>query len=535
MLMNKKKIILICFLVIVILIGCILLFATRKKNEPNRDYELLGVSEYLYYPLQSGDKYGVIKRDGTVIVDPVYDEVQVPNQDRAIFVVKENNSYKVLNDKAEQIFKDVSDVTAIEGKDEYGNTVFNNTVLKYYENNKFGLISLDGKKITTAVYEEMQSLEDKYGEILVKQNGKYGVINIKGAILVQPKYDFVKGDGYSKNGSYKDSGYIIGNKTNQGMIYGYIDKNENQIVELNQELLYRVTEIDADDAYLIASQNGRMALYKGKINLTDYKYIDIFYNHGTECFTVQKNKTYGLINLLGETVIPTEYEELMVVGIFAKAHKDDMDYTYDLKGNLVENSEFVSLKETTTGKLYVSIDENYRYGLTDKDKNIVVDNKYDYIDEIEETGVLIATVGDNVTIYSGSGKEIISAEHANLKRIGKYIEVTTAKESYFLSQDGKKVDNKSVYLNNKIYASKSGNKWGFVDLKNNVIVSPTYDEVTEVNEYGFAGVKKNGKWGVINDNGEIVLEPTYTSDIISPVFIGRYYKNGNLLTDRLGK
>lgn len=72
-------------------------------------------------------------------------------------------------------------------------------------------------------------------------------------------------------------------------------------------------------------------------------------------------------------------------------------------------------------------------------------------------------------------------------------------------------------------------------MKNNVIVTPIYDEVTEFNEYGFAGVKKNGKWGVINESGEVVLEPTYDSDIINPVFIGRFYKSGNLLTDELGK
>jgi len=162
--------------------------------------------------------------------------------------------------------------------------------LKYSENNKFGLIGFDGKKITPAVYDEMQSLEDKYGEILVAQNGKYGVINVNGVTLVQLKYDFVKGDGYIEDGSYKDSGYIIGNRTNQGMKYGYIDKNENQIISLDQELLYRVTEINSEDAYLVASQNGRLALFKNKVNLTDYKYIDIFYNNGTDCFTVQKNK-----------------------------------------------------------------------------------------------------------------------------------------------------------------------------------------------------------------------------------------------------
>ena len=43
-------------------------------------------------------------------------------------------------------------------------------------------------------------------------------------------------------------------ETNQGMKYGYIDKNENQIISLDQELLYRVTEINSEDAYLVASQ-----------------------------------------------------------------------------------------------------------------------------------------------------------------------------------------------------------------------------------------------------------------------------------------
>ena len=48
--------------------------------------------------------------------------------------------------------------------------------------------------------------------------------------------------------------------------------------------------------------------------------------------------------------------------------------------------------------------------------------------------------------------------------------------------------------------------------------------VTEFNEYGFAGVKKEGKWGVINENGEIVQEPTYELEIVSPKFIGKYYR-----------
>ena len=160
-------------------------------------------------------------------------------------------------------------------------------------------------------------------------------------------------------------------------------------------------------------------------------------------------------------------------------------------------------------------------------RSVIIENKYDYIDEVENTGLLIATIGTDITIYSASGKEIVSVERAELSFVGNYIEVEAAEEMYYLTVDGKKVDNKTVYLENQLYASKENGKWGFVDLKDNVIVDYQYDEITEINQYGYAGIKKNGKWGVINKNGEVILEPTYESDSINPVFIGRYcLKNG---------
>ena len=203
------------------------------------------------------------------------------------------------------------------------------------------------------------------------------------------------------------------------------------------------------------------------------------------------------------------------------------NYTFDLKGNEVENSKFVSLEETSTSRFYISIDNNYKYGIVDKEKNVVVENKYDYIEEIKSTGLLIATKGDDITIYTGSINEVVSVENAQLERVDNYIKVTTQNEMYYLTSDGKKVGNKTVYLKNNIYANKSGSKWGFVDLKDNVVVPYKYDEVTELDEYGFAGINKDGKWGVVNSNGDVILEPTYKSDELSPVFIGKYcLKNG---------
>ena len=48
--------------------------------------------------------------------------------------------------------------------------------------------------------------------------------------------------------------------------------------------------------------------------------------------------------------------------------------------------------------------------------------------------------------------------------------------------------------------------------------------VTELNDYGFAGTKKDGKWGVVNSDGTVIVDPTYEIKWDEPEFIGRYCK-----------
>ena len=44
--------------------------------------------QYTYYVLNVDDKFGVANKEGNIIISPEYDEVQIPNHDQPIFVVK---------------------------------------------------------------------------------------------------------------------------------------------------------------------------------------------------------------------------------------------------------------------------------------------------------------------------------------------------------------------------------------------------------------------------------------------------------------
>ncbi len=89
---------------------------------------------------------------------------------------------------------------------------------------------------------------------------------------------------------------------------------------------------------------------------------------------------------------------------------------------------------------------------------------------------------------------------------------------------GNKLQAKDLFPNNKLFAKKINDKWGFVDKDGKVVIENKYEMVTDFNEYGFAGIKQDGKWGVIEqESGEIIQEPIYKIEWTHPKFIGKYY------------
>ena len=67
-------------------------------------------------------------------------------------------------------------------------------------------------------------------------------------------------------------------------------------------------------------------------------------------------------------------------------------------------------------------------------------------------------------------------------------------------------------------AETPGAKWGYVNLKDQVVVPFQYEDATTFHG-GFAAVKQNGKWGILNAEGQLVvpcqyseLQPEYDTD-----------------------
>ena len=106
-----KKIIV---LIIALIITFIVVFTAMKiTNGKNYEYEIEDVVNFSYFKLYENEKYGVIDKNGQVLVPAKYDLLEIPNPSKAIFIgyieqKEEQYETEVVNDKNEKILENYS-------------------------------------------------------------------------------------------------------------------------------------------------------------------------------------------------------------------------------------------------------------------------------------------------------------------------------------------------------------------------------------------------------------------------------------------
>ncbi len=554
--------VIIAIILIAIIVGVSVYFIYTN----GRKYEIEQVTTYNYFVLKKDNLSGVIDRGGNTIIDAEFDNVIIPNPEKALYVCYEGDNTKVLNERKEEILTDYQNVEPIQLQNISSDLMYEKSVLKYEQDGKFGLIDFEGKEITKPIYESIDGLPYKEGELLVKQDGKYGVINIKGNKLVDIKYDRISVDGYyTSENNYKFAGYIISNTTDEGYRYGYINYDGKLLLEPEYNELSRVIGIEDDEnAYILCAKNGQYGIMKNDEELIPNEYQSIEYDESNKLFTIEKSKKFGIANLDGNIIVPTEYSQIDITGIYLYAQNSQGVTVYNNDGTQVNIDRNIAILNTSNEKYKIRInnENGTKYGVINEDGEQIIEEKYNYIEylfdnyfivsneqsklgviddddnvkielnndalqKIEGTNVIQATTtADSTTrLYSKDMSQVCEMTNANVEIADNYIKISNDTETRYFDKDGKELKNTEVYPNNTLFAKKENDKWGFVNKNGNIVVEAKYDKVTEFNEYGFAGVRLDGKWGVVNSAGEEVLSPTYTlNEETEPYFIGSYYR-----------
>ena len=314
-----------------------------------------------------------------------------------------------------------------------------------------------------------------------KQNYKYGLINLDGEVIVKPEYDEI-------NGLSGKEGELLVKKDNK---YGVIN---NKGVYLIREKFDYIS----GDEYFTAGNNRRYSGYIiGEKTSNGYR--------------------YGYVKSNQRTLLNTEYSEIIRIGG-------------------IKN-------ENTDRNIYILAAKNGRWGLV-KNGNKVIDFKFQDIDYSGVNDLFILAKGTSLGVYNLKGKKILDTKYDDLNVTETYIYTKKGEEEKYFDLKGKEIDKSQINESNEndlegeedkktsadlvnptIIPKEKDGKWGFIDKNSKLIVDYIYDEVTEVNKYGFAGIKKNGKWGSVDEKGNVVQEPKYKLDGLDEIsFIGAYYK-----------
>ena len=199
-----------------------------------------------------------------------------------------------------------------------------------------------------------------------------------------------------------------------------------------------------------------------------------------------------------------------------------------LSGEVVINPDYENIKEIKKGNFIAKKDG--KYGIIDITGNIKKEIKYKSLTYSEKADIYIAEDEEYKNEILNSDFETkLSGYLIELNETKGYIELRQNDEYKYYNFKFEEQKPSNIFNSNTLFVSKKDGKYGFVDKDGKVVVDYIYDDVTNQNTFGFAGIKKDGKWGTVNKDGKVIQEPIYDlEENLKIDFIGNWYLGKDL-------
>lgn len=482
--LNLKKV----FAVIVAFI-VVIMFIIIIKGILVKDKEQVKITSKDYFVVFQDNKWGVIDSNGNNVINPSYEEmITIPNSKNDVFlciydVNYENGEYKTkaLNRKNEEIFTQYQQIEAISNKDMNHTIWYEDNVLRVQKDGKYGMINLEGKELVPCEYDEIVAVEGIKNTLKVTKNGKKGIVDNEGKEIVAIQYSDI-----SNLGKDNKDGFIVKGENGN---YGIVNYSNETVLEQKYS---EITKVYGNDMYVVKKDGKQMLVKKDgtEVLSSGYDEIKSILKNIENGIIFVKNGKYGVMKTSGEVTIPPEYEELKETksGLFLAKQNGKYGVIDITKATKIE-SNYTSMMYDEKADIYIAEKEDY--------SNDIIDDTF----TIRQSGILVDSDDDKG-----------------------YIELRQEEEYKYYNLKFEEKDVKEIHTNHTLFKSKKDGKYGFVDKNGKVIVDYQYDDVTEQNSYGFAGIKKDGKWGSIDNKGTVVQEPIYNLENYLKIdFIGRWH------------
>ncbi len=484
--LNMKKVVAVILIIVVMIVFIIAI----KKLIGQESTKTIATKSY--FSLYSNDKWGVIDSQANIVIEPTYEEmIIIPDNTKALFICTENVDYtnntyttKILNANGKEILKKYEQVQAIENYDENNNLWYEQGVLKFQRDGKYGLINTNGKILVEPEFDSITSLKGTKGAILTTKDSKVGLINLSGEEVIPNEYEQIRSLGEDTNL------YIVKNSEGKYGVYGKTQIKYEDVKQLNNKDNFCVKE---DGKYKLI--NNKEETLVSDLKFSEIKQVE------DNIVVYKKDNKFGAVNLDGEEIVKCEY--------------NDLTYTC--------NDMFIAKKDNS-------------YGIINKNKEEKKTFTYKNIQFYKTVQIYELEPAENEDglnyILNNNLEEITKGIVNDVNQEKSYIKVWKEEGYAYYNLNGEEQNPAKILTQNNLFLKKESGKYGFVDKDGKVVVDCIYDDAKEQNKYGFSAIKKDGKWGALDKDGNIIngINDNLDENLLID-YIGKYHlgKDINLL------
>ncbi|TDO93997.1 WG repeat-containing protein [Flavobacterium sp. 245] len=291
----------------------------------------------------------------------------------------------------------------------------------------------------------------------IKRNDKYGFINEKGEIIIEPKFDYTSGFSnqvcgvtnklseinFEYNGEiYFHTASTIINREGDILFpfkkYVTIDKYSEDVAFCYDEKLRRHGVIDKNGEEIIPFI----------FSTSEIEYS--FFSNGLA--RIKRDGKYGFINKNNEVVIPFDYDKA------SNFHNGYSLVKIKNKEFLInKNGEIFKTKHNIISVFYEDraiVKLKNRYGFINEKNELVIDYLYDRVVGVFTEEHCLAKIGEKYGLINASGKAIIEFKFEEVRWIG-----------------------------NGVFPVKIGKKWTLINLKGEMKFEPKFEYIHDFNKF----------------------------------------------------
>lgn len=384
------------------------------------NFDLLssGDNRRLINKKNNGSQFGLVSVDGQTILENKYS--MIAHFQNTFYLAEKDKKWELFDSLGQLVFNEPFDEAYILRK---------HSLVKLKVNGKFGLFNIDGKMVIPFMYDDIYNPSEEL--IAVKNNDKWGFVNLNNKVIIPFSYDEVT------NFSNGLSRVKIGDK------YNLVNKNNELTFPVNLKSVYRIINSNL----FSVGNRGSFQIYDEKIK----RKLPVYFQSIAHCYhdrvRFKKDNKFGYLNSKGKIVILNNFEE---AGSFSNG--------------------------------YSIVKVNDKSGIIDTFGN-----------------ELLPIVYDEIRRYRG--------EQRILKKDGKFGVAVKTKIRIPVIYNFLK----GTYFDK--YITKQEEKLGLINLDNEVVLKNEYDEIIDSNyRYGYE-VRKGDKWGFLQKDADSISVPIIHEEI----------------------